>query len=360
MYQETIFNAKYDNKVCGNTVFWKGAETTPLISIATTKIVAGVLEKNNLPGAIATLCTGGADIGQSLASDRRIKLLSFTGSCQVGRLVAVEVQKRFGKSLLELGGNNALIVAEDADLKMVIPAILFACIGTSGQRCTTTRRLIVHQAVYDEVLQKLKTAYAQVMGRIGDALGEHVLIGPRNVFKQLKKINRDFPSESPKKVDEFSCRIDLLHKRFSFLQKFPDFYLYCGFEVNVYKHSSTFVNETSDAKTSICSWSSVAEVARLFLIATNRIYLVNEHHIVCLNKKISNEQRGSEVVTGINNTRICSRQKTLTKKHENVIGVFGVFPLCSPREHLTLKMLNNCLKDNFYAVPETSLNERQS
>ncbi|ENN70170.1 hypothetical protein YQE_00019, partial [Dendroctonus ponderosae] len=164
--------------VCGNTVFWKGAETTPLISIATTKIVAGVLEKNNLPGAIATLCTGGADIGQSLASDRRIKLLSFTGSCQVGRLVAVEVQKRFGKSLLELGGNNALIVAEDADLKMVIPAILFACIGTSGQRCTTTRRLIVHQAVYDEVLQKLKTAYAQVMGRIGDALGEHVLIGP--------------------------------------------------------------------------------------------------------------------------------------------------------------------------------------
>ncbi|XP_048517595.1 alpha-aminoadipic semialdehyde dehydrogenase [Dendroctonus ponderosae] len=176
--------------VCGNTVFWKGAETTPLISIATTKIVAGVLEKNNLPGAIATLCTGGADIGQALASDRRIKLLSFTGSCQVGRLVAVEVQKRFGKSLLELGGNNALIVAEDADLKMVIPAILFACIGTSGQRCTTTRRLIVHQAVYDEVLQKLKTAYAQVMGRIGDALGEHVLIGPvhsQNAVKQYKE-----------------------------------------------------------------------------------------------------------------------------------------------------------------------------
>ncbi|KAL1490722.1 hypothetical protein ABEB36_013371 [Hypothenemus hampei] len=164
--------------VCGNTILWKGSETTPLVSIATTKILAEVLEKNNLPGAIASLCCGGADIGKAMASDERIKLLSFTGSCQIGQLVAVEVQKRFGKSLLELGGNNALIVAEDADLKMVIPATLFACIGTSGQRCTTTRRLIVHENIYEDVLHKLKTAYNQVLSRIGDALDDNVLIGP--------------------------------------------------------------------------------------------------------------------------------------------------------------------------------------
>ncbi|XP_066156426.1 alpha-aminoadipic semialdehyde dehydrogenase [Euwallacea fornicatus] len=164
--------------VCGNTVLWKGSETTPLVSIATSKIVQKVLENNHLPGAIATLCCGGADVGKAMAGDDRIKLLSFTGSCQVGQLVSIEVQKRFGKSLLELGGNNALIVAEDADLKMVIPATLFACIGTSGQRCTTTRRLILHQNIYQEVLQKLKIAYTQVMNRIGDALEDNVLIGP--------------------------------------------------------------------------------------------------------------------------------------------------------------------------------------
>ncbi|KAH1022326.1 hypothetical protein HUJ04_011747, partial [Dendroctonus ponderosae] len=122
-------------------------------------------------------------------------MLSFTGSCQVGRLVAVEVQKRFGKSLLELGGNNVLIVAENADLKMVIPAILFACIGTSTHRASSGRigcnhRRLSYNRVYDEVLQKLKTAYAQLIGRIGDALGEHVLIGPvhsQNAVKQYKE-----------------------------------------------------------------------------------------------------------------------------------------------------------------------------
>ncbi|XP_050296838.1 alpha-aminoadipic semialdehyde dehydrogenase [Anthonomus grandis grandis] len=173
--------------VCGNTVLWKGSETTPLVSVATTKIVADVLERNNLPGAVAALCCGGADIGKAMAADDRIKLLSFTGSCQIGRVVGVEVQKRFGKSLLELGGNNALIVAEDADLKMVIPATLFACIGTSGQRCTTTRRLILHEAVYDEVLQKLKTAYGQVTNRIGDPLEDNVLIGPLHSQVSLNK-----------------------------------------------------------------------------------------------------------------------------------------------------------------------------
>lgn len=115
--------------------------------MATTKIVAEVLEKNNLPGAIAALCSGRADIGKAMAADPRIKLLSFTGSCEVGNLVGVEVQKRFGKVLLELGGNNALLVDEDANLNMAVQAAVFACVGTAGQRCTTTRRLIDRKSV---------------------------------------------------------------------------------------------------------------------------------------------------------------------------------------------------------------------
>jgi aldehyde dehydrogenase family 7 protein A1 len=173
--------------VCGDTVLWKSAETTPLVSIATTKIVSQVLEKNNLPGAIATLCCGGADVGKAMAADDRIKLLSFTGSSEIGQKVGVEVQKRFGKHLLELGGNNALIVADDADLNMVVQASVFACVGTAGQRCTTTRRLILHKAVYDEVLQRLKKAYQQTLNRIGDALDDKTLIGPLHSKQSLQK-----------------------------------------------------------------------------------------------------------------------------------------------------------------------------
>ncbi|KAJ8951504.1 hypothetical protein NQ318_000200 [Aromia moschata] len=166
--------------VCGDTVLWKSAESTPLI-------VADVLQKNNLPGAVAALCCGGADIGKSMAADKRIKLLSFTGSTEVGQQVGVEVQKRFGKHLLELGGNNALIVADDANLNMVVQATLFACVGTAGQRCTTTRRLILHKKVYQEVLDRLKKAYEQVKNRIGDALEENTLIGPLHSKQSLQK-----------------------------------------------------------------------------------------------------------------------------------------------------------------------------
>merc|ERR1719489_699804 len=120
--------------VAGNTMIWKGAPTTPLVSVATSKIVTDVLEKNNLPGAICSLCTGGTDIGKKMAADPRMKLVSFTGSTNVGRDVAVTVQQRFGKHLLELGGNNALIVNDDADIDMVIRAGTFAAVGTAGQR----------------------------------------------------------------------------------------------------------------------------------------------------------------------------------------------------------------------------------
>uniref|UniRef100_A0A8C3US19 aldehyde dehydrogenase (NAD(+)) n=1 Tax=Catharus ustulatus TaxID=91951 RepID=A0A8C3US19_CATUS len=131
--------------ICGNACLWKGAPTTSLVSVAVTKIIAKVLEDNKLPGAICSLVCGGADIGTAMAKDERMDLLSFTGSTKVGKQVALMVQERFGRSLLELGGNNAIIVFEDADLNLVIPSALFAAVGTAGQRCTTARRLVINR-----------------------------------------------------------------------------------------------------------------------------------------------------------------------------------------------------------------------
>uniref|UniRef100_A0A7N4PQX7 aldehyde dehydrogenase (NAD(+)) n=1 Tax=Sarcophilus harrisii TaxID=9305 RepID=A0A7N4PQX7_SARHA len=162
--------------ICGNVCLWKGAPTTSLISVAVTKIVAKVLEENNLPGAICSMTCGGADIGTAMAKDERVDLLSFTGSTQVGKQVALMVQERFGRSLLELGGNNAIIAFEDADLNLVIPSALFAAVGTAGQRCTTARRLFLHESIHDEVVDKLKKAYAQI--RIGNPWDSNVLYGP--------------------------------------------------------------------------------------------------------------------------------------------------------------------------------------
>lgn len=157
---------------------WKGAPSTPLCSIATTKIVAQVLEKNNLPGAICSLVCGGADVGSAIANDPRLPLLSFTGSTRVGKQVAVAVQSRFGRNLLELGGNNAILVDESASVDLVVRAALFACAGTAGQRCTTTRRLILHEKVYDSVLAGLIKAYEQLLPKMGDPLEAGVLLGP--------------------------------------------------------------------------------------------------------------------------------------------------------------------------------------
>ncbi|CAL7949207.1 unnamed protein product [Xylocopa violacea] len=164
--------------VCGNAVIWKGAPTTPLVSIATTKIVTGVLERNGVPGSIASLITGGADVGETLVSDTRVPLVSFTGSTNVGKKVALTVQERFGKCLLELGGNNATIVDQDADLEMAVRATVFSCVGTTGQRCTSTRRLILHSKIKNEFLGKLKAAYKSILDRVGDPLDDNVLYGP--------------------------------------------------------------------------------------------------------------------------------------------------------------------------------------
>lgn len=162
--------------ICGNSVIWKPAPTTPLIGVAITKVLQSVFEANNFPPELFSLVCGGADVGNAMAHDKNLDLLSFTGSTQVGRQVGTIVQERFGKSILELGGNNAIIVDEDADLDMVVPAVLFACVGTTGQRCTTTRRLMLHEKIHDTVVERLKNAYSQV--RIGDPLEDDILYGP--------------------------------------------------------------------------------------------------------------------------------------------------------------------------------------
>ncbi|KAK2651911.1 hypothetical protein Ddye_011767 [Dipteronia dyeriana] len=162
--------------VCGNCVVWKGAPTTPLITIAMTKIVGEVLEKNNLPGAIFTAFCGGAEIGQAIAKDKRIHLVSFTGSSKVGLMVQKTVNERCGKCLLELSGNNAIIVMDDADIKLAVRSVLFAAVGTAGQRCTTCRRLILHESIYQTFLDQLVEVYKQV--KIGDPLEKGTLLGP--------------------------------------------------------------------------------------------------------------------------------------------------------------------------------------
>lgn len=162
--------------VCGNPVVWKGAPTTNLSSIAVTKILEKVLVKNGLPGELCSLVAGGADVGQSMVDDERVKLLSFTGSTAVGRKVGETVAKRFGKSLLELGGNNAIVVMDDADLDLALRSVLFAAVGTAGQRCTTTRRLLLHEKIHDEFIEKLVKAYKSI--RIGDPLEAGTLCGP--------------------------------------------------------------------------------------------------------------------------------------------------------------------------------------
>jgi aldehyde dehydrogenase family 7 protein A1 len=174
--------------VCGNAVVWKGAPSTNLSSIAVTRILQQVLEDNNLPGELCSLVAGGADVGEAMARSPLIDLVSFTGSTAVGRKVGTVVQERFGKVLLELGGNNAIIVLDDADLDLAVRSVLFAAVGTAGQRCTTTRRLILHESIYDEFISRLKKAYSQV--QIGDPLDSKTLCGPlhtRNAVKQYQE-----------------------------------------------------------------------------------------------------------------------------------------------------------------------------
>ncbi len=166
--------------VCGDISIWKPSPKTPLSAIASMKICNEALRKAGFPDIFFLFNDAGSDLAQQFVDDKRIGLVSFTGSTKIGRQVGERVAKRMGRSLLELGGNNAIIVDETADLKLAIPAIVFGAVGTAGQRCTTTRRLIVHESVYDDVLAKLVTAYKQVEKKIGDPTDPANLMGPLN------------------------------------------------------------------------------------------------------------------------------------------------------------------------------------
>ncbi len=160
----------------GNTVVWKPSSKVPLCAIAVMHICNRVLADNKLPAIFTLLISSEPALKERLLADVRVPLISFTGSSRVGREVAEAVARRLGRSLLELGGNNAVVVDKSADLDLAVPAIVFGAVGTAGQRCTSTRRLIVHAQVRDELLRRLTHAYAQV--RIGDPLNKNVLMGP--------------------------------------------------------------------------------------------------------------------------------------------------------------------------------------
>lgn len=162
--------------VCGNVVVWKPSEKTPLCAVACQNIVAEVFQKANVPEGVSVVVTGERDLGERLASDNRIPLISATGSTRMGKAVGAVVGARLGRSLLELGGNNAVIITPDADLNIAITASMFGAVGTAGQRCTTTRRLIIHEDIYDDFKKKLINAYKQL--RIGNPLDEKNHVGP--------------------------------------------------------------------------------------------------------------------------------------------------------------------------------------
>ena len=162
--------------ICGDVCIWKPSEKVPLCAIACQKIAAEVFAENNVPEGVSTLVIGDHEIGKLMTNDKRVPLVSATGSIRMGRAVGETVAKRLGKSLLELGGNNAIIITPTADLEMVIPGVVFGAVGTAGQRCTSTRRLIIHESIYDKVKEILMNAYKQI--RIGNPLDENNHMGP--------------------------------------------------------------------------------------------------------------------------------------------------------------------------------------
>src|SRR5690606_15913820 len=166
--------------VCGDISIWKPSGKTPLSAVASMKICNEALRKGGFPDIFFLFNDTDNSLARRMVDDRRVAMISFTGSTKVGRTVGERVARRMGRSLLELGGNNAMIVDATADLKLAIPAIVFGAVGTAGQRCTTTRRVFIHESIFDDVLGKLQAAYAQVEKKIGDPTDAANLMGPLN------------------------------------------------------------------------------------------------------------------------------------------------------------------------------------
>jgi aldehyde dehydrogenase (NAD+) len=162
--------------VCGDAVVWKASEKVPLCAVACQILWNKVAAENNVPAGLSCIVTGGVEIGVLLSEDARIPVVSATGSTRMGREVGQKVAARFGRSILELGGNNAIIVTPTADLKMTVTAAVFGAVGTAGQRCTSTRRLIIHESIFDKVIEAIKNAYGQL--KIGSPLSAENHVGP--------------------------------------------------------------------------------------------------------------------------------------------------------------------------------------
>ena len=162
--------------VCGDVTVWKPSEKTPMCGVACMNLFQKVLKENNVPEGVVCLINGNYEVGEYMTTDKRIPLISATGSTRMGKIVGQTVAARLGKSLLELGGNNAIIMTPNADLNVVLTGALFGAVGTAGQRCTSTRRLIIHESIFDEVKTKLAKAYGQV--KIGNPLDPKMHMGP--------------------------------------------------------------------------------------------------------------------------------------------------------------------------------------
>lgn len=170
--------------ICGDLVCWKGAPGSSLVTIACSKIIGDVFAKNKINPNVLTVVHGGADIGARMTEDKRIPLISFTGSTKIGKIIKLKVDERFGKTLLELGGNNATIVMEDANLEMAFKGCTFAAVGTCGQRCTSLRRLLIHKTHFNSMVEKLVKAYGTV--NVGDPLDKNTLCGPLSSTLSIK------------------------------------------------------------------------------------------------------------------------------------------------------------------------------
>lgn len=182
--------------VCGDVCIWKPSEKTPLTAVACQHIIHSVLKRNNVPEGVSCIINGGREVGEWMTKDNRVALISATGSTRMGKAVSVAVAERLGRSLLELGGNNAIIISEHADLDMSLVGCVFGAVGTAGQRCTTTRRLIIQEKVYKKFVEKLVNAYKQI--KIGNPLDEKNHVGPlidqdavRNYLNAIEKAKQE-------------------------------------------------------------------------------------------------------------------------------------------------------------------------
>ena len=182
--------------VCGDVSIWKASEKTPLCAVACQNIFHKVLKANKVPEGVSSIITGNYEVGEFMTQDERVALISATGSTRMGKIVGATVAQRLGRSLLELGGNNAIIVTPDADMNLVLTGAVFGAVGTAGQRCTSTRRLIIHESIFEQVKKKLASAYKQI--KIGNPLNAKIHMGPlidkdavNNYLNALENIKKE-------------------------------------------------------------------------------------------------------------------------------------------------------------------------